>query len=64
VKAIDFGTADQNTRALKIDDQFLKSSHERSQMLHKRGGFEVYTFQEAHGTAATSLLKLNQKAVA
>jgi len=64
VKAIDFNTADQNTRALKIDDQFLKSSHERFQMLHKRGGFEVYTFQEAHGMAATSLLKFNQKVVA
>jgi ankyrin repeat domain-containing protein 50 len=61
VSAVGFDAASQNIRTLEIDSPILEDCDQRFQKIHKRGGFRVFTFQEAHGMKGTQILNLNQK---
>jgi hypothetical protein len=61
VQAVGFDTAHQNLALLGPDNALLEQCREEFHILYKRGGFEVYTFQEARGMKGIGFAQLNYK---
>jgi hypothetical protein len=61
VKAVGFSTANQNLRDLNPDSAMLEQCRVNFQTLHRRGGFEVYTFQEELGMTGIGIAKADNK---
>jgi hypothetical protein len=61
VQAVGFDTAHQNLAVLRPDSALLEQCREEFHILYKRGGFEVYTFQEAQGMKGIGFAQFNYK---
>jgi hypothetical protein len=56
-----FDSARQNLDALRVDSALLEQCREGFHLLYKKGGFEVYTFQEARGLKGVGFASFNDK---
>jgi hypothetical protein len=61
VKAVGISAANQNLRDLKTDSTMLDQCRSNFQTLHRRVGFEVYTFQEELGMTGIGIAKADNK---
>lgn len=61
VAATGFDTANQNLEVLKAGGMMLEQIRERFYGLHRRQGFEVYTFEEELGMTGIGFAKFGNK---